>query len=63
MDLRSQISYEARVKISKYISWENFEKTQFKDLKRPKNRSKNKNLKKKNIFPKNMYYDRYLVKI
>ena len=52
MDLCSHISYEARVKISKYISWENFEKTQFKDLKQPKNRSKNKNLKKKLFFLK-----------
>ena len=52
MDLRSQISNEAWVQISKYISWENFEKTQFKDLKRPKNRSKNKNLKKKLFFLK-----------
>ena len=29
MDLHSQISHEAGVKISKMISWENFEKTQF----------------------------------
>ena len=29
MDLHCQILYEAGVKISKMISWENFEKTQF----------------------------------
>ena len=52
MDLHSQISYEARVKISKYISWENLKKTQFKDLKWPKNMSKNKNLKKNLLFLK-----------
>ena len=52
MDLCSQISNKARVKISKYISWENFEKTQFKDLKWPKNMSKNKNLKINLLFLK-----------
>ncbi len=52
MDLHSQILYEAGVKILKMISWENFEKTQFQNFKKEKNRSKNKNFEIKIIILK-----------